>query len=110
MAADPRGDLIVEVPASKQVPGTALLALIDTRTGVLRLVPGTVQTRWGPVLAWARWLPDGRHLIAGGNDSSYLVNAAALTARPMYFLPGRDRYIQDTGDLNISALVSPPRR
>jgi hypothetical protein len=32
----------------------------------------------------------------------------------MYFLPGRDhgrdRYIQDTGDLNITAVVVPPRR
>ena len=100
--------------ASEEVPDTALLALIDTRTGVLRLVPGTVTFTVGPVLAWVRWLPDGRHLIAGGNDSSYLVNASTMTARPMYFLPGRDhgrdRYIQDTGDLNISAVVVPPRR
>jgi hypothetical protein len=102
------------IPASKEIPDTALLALIDTRTGVLRLVPGTVTETVGPLLAWVRWLPDGRHLIAGGNDSSYLVNTSAMTARPMYFLPGRDhgrdRYIQDTGDLNITAVVVPPRR
>jgi hypothetical protein len=101
------------IPASKEIPGTAQLALIDTRTGALRRIPGTTLMTEGPLLAWARWLPDGRHLLMGGNDASYLVNASAMTAKPVYFLPSRDHghhYVQQTGDLNVSAVIVPPRR
>jgi hypothetical protein len=94
------------------IPDTAQLALIDTQTGALRRIPGTTLMTEGPLLAWARWLPDGRHLLVGGNDASYLVNASAMTAKPLYFLPSRDHghLVQQTGDLNVSAVIVPPRR
>jgi hypothetical protein len=94
-------------------PFMSQLALIDTRTGILHLVPRSTMQAIS-IGGWARWLPDGRHLIVGGDRASYLVDSSAMTARPLFFLPGRnhghDRFIQDTGDLNFSAVVVPPRR
>jgi hypothetical protein len=98
-------------PQPAMIPDTAQLALIDTRTGAMRRIPGTTTMTVGPLLAWARWLPDGRHLLVGGNDASYLVDASAMTAKPVYFLPSRDHghhRVQQTGDLNVSAVIIPP--
>jgi hypothetical protein len=56
------------------------------------------------------WLPDGRHLLTGGAVSSYAVNAATLSARPLYFIHSRDHYIETSQDINYSAVIVPPRR
>ena len=64
----------------------------------------------GEPAAWARWLPGGRHLVAGGVEESYLVDASAMTARPMFFIHGTDHYIEASQDLNYSAVIVPPRR
>jgi hypothetical protein len=90
-------------------PSAAQLALIDTRTGTLRLVPGA-RTGMGAPVAWARWLPDGRHLVAGGIEESYLVDAPTMKARPMFFITGPNHYIEASQDLNYSAVIVPPRR
>ena len=90
-------------------PGSAQLAVVDTRTGALRLVPGA-RIQMGEPAAWARWLPDGRHLVAGGLEESYLVDASAMTGRPMFFIHGPDHYIEASQDLNYSAVIVPPRR
>jgi hypothetical protein len=90
-------------------PSSAQLALADTRTGALRLVPGA-RVAMGEPAAWARWLPDGRHLVAGGLEESYLVDASAMTARPMFFIHGPDHYIEASQDLNYSAVIVPPHR
>jgi hypothetical protein len=87
-------------------PHAAVLALIDTRTGSLRLVP-SARTDMGAPLIWARWLPDGRHLIAGGIDSGYLVDASTMTARPLAFMKGP---AHDGEDVDYSTVVIPPRR
>jgi hypothetical protein len=90
-------------------PSAAQLAMVDTRTGTLRLVPGA-RTQMGEPVSWARWLPDGRHLLAGGLDASYLVNPSTMTARPMFFIHGPDHYIEASEDLNYSAVVVPLRQ
>lgn len=57
---------------------SARLALIDPATGALRLARSPVLPL-GIDYGWARWLPDGRRLIAEG----YLVTAATLGVRPL---------------------------
>ena len=79
-------------------------AMADAGTGAMRLA-GAVRLGIGEDRAWAGWLPDGRHLPTGGAVSSYAVNAATLSARPLYFTHGRDHYIEASQDLNYSAGV-----
>jgi hypothetical protein len=61
----------------------ARLALVDLATGGVRVAPRP-RLVLGLDIAWARWLPDGVHLIvgpaAGGSD---LVDAATLSAEPL---------------------------
>jgi hypothetical protein len=99
--------------------GMAQLALIDTRTGALRLVPGTV-TQAVALQGWVGWLPDGSHLVMGGDTANYLVDTARLTARPLFFMPPDTKwpylahnpqtahYFQATQDMNLSTVVVPP--
>lgn len=89
--------------------GAVQLAMADTGTGAMRLVGG-VRLGIGEDRAWALWLPDGRHLLTGGAVSSYAVNAVTLSARPLYFLHGRDHYIEASQDINYTAVLIPPRR
>ena len=46
------------------------LAIVDTRTGSLRLVPG-VRGEIGESVGWARWLPGGTSVLAGTFSSDY---------------------------------------
>jgi hypothetical protein len=89
--------------------GTVQLAMVDAGTGAMRLA-GTVRLGIGEDRAWALWPPDGRHLLTGGAVSSYAVNARTLSARPLYFIHGRDRFIEASQDINYSAVILPPRR
>src|SRR5215813_12434079 len=88
--------------------GTVQPAMVDAGTGAMRLA-GTVRLGIGEDRAWALWLPDGRHLLTGGAVSSYAVNAATLSARPLYFIHGRDHYIEASQYINYSAVILPPR-
>ena len=87
--------------------GAVQLAIIDARTGAMRLA-GAVRLGIGEDSAWALWLPDGSHLLTGGAVSSYAVNAAALSARPLYFIHRPDHYIEASQDINYSAVILPP--
>jgi hypothetical protein len=61
----------------------ARLALVDPATGALRVVPRPSLVL-GEDVAWARWLPDGVHLIAGPSATgSDLVDAATMSAEPL---------------------------
>ena len=76
------------------------LAIINTRTGALRLVRAA---RFGTYedVGWARWLPGGHRLIAGAEAGSYAVDADTLSVRALSFAPG--------DDINFSAtLLSGP--
>jgi hypothetical protein len=98
-----------QLAAFVNVGASAELALVDTRTGQLRLV-GSVRFGLGDDIAWAHWLPDGERLLAGGLDAAYVVTAATAASRPLYFFRGRDHYIEDSQDLNYSAVIIPARR
>ena len=85
-------------------PAPAELAIISTRTGAARLVP-RVSLLMGQDIAWTRWLPGGKMLLAGGSIFSGVVNSKTLAVRPFYFVHGRDHYIEDSQDVNYSAVV-----
>ena len=85
-------------------PAPAELAIISTRTDAARLVP-RVSLIMGQDVAWAKWLPGGKMLLVGGSAFSGVVNSETLSARPYYFVHGRDHYIEDSQDLNYSAVV-----
>jgi len=89
--------------------GAVQPALFDAGTGAMRLA-GTARLGIGADGAWAVWLPDGRHFLTGGIVSSYAVSAATLSARPLYFIHGRDHYIEASQDINYSAVILPPGR
>ena len=83
---------------------SAELAIASSRTGSLRLVPRARFTI-GEDVAWVQWLPAGTQLLAGAGTGSYIVNAATLSARPLFFVHSRDHNIQDSQDVNYSAVV-----
>ena len=61
----------------------ARLALVDLATGAVRVAPRP-RLVLGLDIAWARWLPDGVHLIVGPSvGGSDLVDAATLSAEPL---------------------------
>jgi hypothetical protein len=73
-------------------------AILDTRTGTLRLA-ATARLGTYENAAWARWLPDGRQLLAGAEQGSYAINAATLAASTLPFTPG--------SGINFSATILP---
>jgi hypothetical protein len=83
--------------------GRVQLAIVSTRTGASRLVPGASFVI-GEDVAWARWLPGGKQLIAGGADRDDIVTPATLAARPLRFRHSA------SGDIGYSAVVIPPRQ
>jgi hypothetical protein len=74
------------------------LAIVNTRTGALRLVRAA---RFGTYedAGWARWLPGGHRLIVGAEVGSYAVDAETLSVRAFSFGPGND--------INFSTTVLP---
>jgi hypothetical protein len=87
--------------------GAVQLAMASTAAGTLRLA-GSIPLAVGCGPGWALWLPDGRHLLAGAIQSSYVVNAATLSARPLFFTHSRDHYIETSQDINYSAVLILP--
>lgn len=83
--------------------GRVQLAIVSTRTGASRLVPGASFVI-GEDVAWARWLPGGKQLIAGGVDRDDIVTPATLAAQPLRFRHNAG------GIIGYSAVVIPPRR
>jgi hypothetical protein len=87
---------------------TAQLAIVNTRTGSLKLARG-VSVYVGESVHWAQWLPDGRHLITGGLTPfgstvpalDVLVDSQTAQAIPFRFLADRNQ------DLDISSVVVP---
>jgi hypothetical protein len=83
---------------------TAELAIASSQTGSLRLVP-RARFAIGQDVAWVQWLPGGRQLLAGAGNGSYLVDTATLSARPLFFVRSHDHNVQDSQDVNYSAVV-----
>jgi hypothetical protein len=80
--------------------GLSRLAIVDTRTGAVRLVPGAALDTTEDAF-WAIWLPDSQQILAGALGSAYLVDARTLAVRPFtYFGSSTDGF---------SAVVLPVR-
>jgi hypothetical protein len=80
--------------------GMSQLAIISTRSGTVRLVPGTRLNTTEDAF-WAMWLPSSQRILAGAMGSAYVVDARTLTVRPFSFLPS---------NVGFSAVVVPARR
>lgn len=65
--------------------GEAELALVNTRTGAMRLDP-RVKLYTTELSAWVVWLGSGRQLLAGAANATYAIEAGTLASRPFSFL------------------------
>jgi hypothetical protein len=88
----------------------AQLALVNPGTGAVR-VARSPRVALGQDYAWARWLPDGRHLIVGaGTPGAWLVDSTTLSAKPLSFARHPGHNIGNSQDINdTAAIVSLPR-
>jgi hypothetical protein len=106
----PHGSELAAFVSSGAIHGdpTAQLAIVSTQSGALKLVKD-VNVYIGDAVAWADWLPDGRHLITGGLTPfgstvpavDVLVDSQTDQASPFRFLADRDQ------DLAMSTVVVP---
>ena len=106
----PDGSQLAAFVSSGAIHGdpTAQLAIVSTRSGALKLVKD-VNVYVGDAVAWADWLPDGRHLITGGLTPfgstvpavDVLVDSQTDQASPFRFLADRNQ------DLAMSTVVVP---
>jgi Neocarzinostatin family len=81
-------------PSTGFITPATQLAIVDTRSGSTRTVPGATIPI-GESVSWARWLPGGQDLLAGG----LLVNTSTDAVTPARFLHDRNQ------DINYSAVV-----
>ena len=88
---------------------SAQLVIVNTRTGGLRTVPGA-RYQIGAATLWAGAIPGGDQILAGGPANAYLVNAATMAERAVFFLPGDHRTLDLSRDVNYSAVVLGPSR
>jgi hypothetical protein len=91
-------------------PGQAArVALADLATGTVTVAPAP-RFALGEDIAWARWLPGGRDLIAGGGTGGGdLVDSATLSAQPLVVARGRENDRGNSLDINYTMVVVPPR-
>ena len=89
---------------SRHAGPSARLAIVNTRTGRLRLVPGAPY-QIGAATLWADTIPGRDQILAGGPANAYLVNTVTMAKRPVYFLPGDHRSLDISRDVNYSAIV-----
>jgi len=68
----------------------AELALVDTSTGKVRLVP-SARVRLGEDVTWALWLPGGRSVLGGDVGQEYAVDTVNLASRPFSLAAGGRR-------------------
>jgi hypothetical protein len=108
-AFSPNGTQLAVFPQTAphgMAPGSARLALVDPRTGAMRVAPRPRVTL-GMDIGWALWLPGGMHLIVGTGTGSYLVDSATLSARPL--VRARAHNIGNDQEINFTAAILPPR-
>jgi hypothetical protein len=81
--------------------GMSRLAIVDTSTGAVRLVPGTALDTTEDAF-WAIWLPGSQRVLAGAVGSAYVVDPRTLAVRPFTFF--------GSSTDGFSAIVLPARR
>lgn len=64
--------------------GMSQLAIVDTSTGAVRLVPGTALDTTEDAF-WAIWLPGSQRILAGAVGSAYVADARTLAVRRFTF-------------------------
>jgi hypothetical protein len=109
-AFSPDGTQLAVFPQTAQrgtAPGHARLALVDPRTGAMRVAPGP-RIPLGQDIGWALWLPDGRHLIVGASAGNDLVDAAALSAKPLLVARAHSHTIANSQAINFTAAILKP--
>ncbi len=79
--------------------GMSQLAIVDTGTGAVRLVPRTRLYTTEDAF-WALWLPGSQRILAGAVGSAYAVDVRTLAVRPFTFFSGPTD--------GFSAVVLPP--
>jgi hypothetical protein len=93
----------------RKVSQATQLGMVDTRSGTLHMVPAATIGIGDPV-AWAQWLPEGTHLIAGGttgwssdpsDDNHFMVDTWTGQVVPFRFLQGPNQ------DVNYSVVATP---
>ena len=89
---------------SRHAGPSARLAIVNTRTGGLRLVPGA-RYLIGAATLWADAIPGREEILAGGPANAYLVNTVTMPRQAVYFLPGDHRSLDISRDVNYSAVV-----
>jgi len=89
-------------------PGYARLALVDVRTAAVRVAPRPGITL-GQDIGWALWRPGGTHLIVSNGTGSYLVDSAALSARPLFLARVHGHNAGNGQDINFTAAILAPR-
>ena len=67
------------------------LAIVDTRTGAVRLVPGADLDTTEDAF-WAMWLPGSQRILAGAVGFAYAVDGRTLAATPFSFFPSTDGF------------------
>ena len=95
---------VITSAGSRHAGPSARLAIVNTRTGRLRLVPGA-RYLIGAATLWAGAIPGRQEILAGGPANAYLVDAVTLADRAVYFLPGDRRSLDINRDVNYSAAV-----
>jgi hypothetical protein len=84
-------------------------AVIDMGTGAVRM-PAGHRLPLGLDVGWARWLPDGTHVLVGTGTGGYELDSVTLSARPLLVTSSRDRSRGDSQDVNYSVAVVPLHR
>jgi hypothetical protein len=85
--------------------------LVNTATGIVRLVPGAVMAN-GELAGWLVWLPGASRLLAGpaadiGRYAGYAINARTGAARPFSFFRGSSYPANSTSDITYGAVLLP---
>jgi hypothetical protein len=95
---------VITGAGSRHAGPSAQLAIVNTRTGGLRLVPGA-RYLIGAATLWADAIPGHEEILAGGPANAYLVNTVTMAQQAVYFLPGDHRALDISQDVNYSAVV-----
>ena len=76
----------------------------DRAQDAMRAVPGA-RYQIGAATLWAGAIPGGDQILAGGPANAYLANAATMAEQAVFFLPGDDRALDISRDVNYSAVI-----
>ncbi len=92
-----------------QINPAMQFALVDTKTGTLRVIPG-VQGQIGDSVGWAHWLPSGSQVLAGTFSGDYRTYNHYLIDTDSDAVKLVDFSANPNLDVNFSSSTVIPRR